>query len=148
MASAASLTKLKAVCKAFVVLMTLAPGLVWAGNPPASDRQSLRECIAQSANVSAVASCERAQQRALASRIEQLTTSIRNRLPAQQRPAFSRNIRAWQAFFDAERKLLEFSLAARPDGLGGKLLPGAVSLLYEQRERQLREHLHNLSLHR
>ena len=33
--------------------------------------------------------------------------------------------------------MLELSLELRKDGLGPKLRPGAVTLLYEQRERQL-----------
>ena len=46
---------------------------------------------------------------------------------------------------EAQTAIQELTLSQRGDGLGEKLLPGAVTLLYEQRERQLREHLHNLS---
>lgn len=78
-------------------------------------------------------------------RIEQLSAEIRTRLDARQRLVFDRNVEAWQAFFQQEIAMLDLSLGARGDGLGPSLRTGAISLLFEQREQQLREHLHNLT---
>ena len=52
---------------------------------------------------------------------------------------------AWEAYLDSETALLDLTLAKRRDGLGPSLRPGAITQLYEARDRQLLEHLHNLS---
>jgi hypothetical protein len=76
--------------------------------------------------------------------IEQLSVEIRARLDARQRLVFDRNVKAWQTFFEQEVAMLDLSLQARGDGLGPALRTGAITQLFEQREKQLREHLHNL----
>lgn len=89
--------------------------------------------------------CEKSQQMVLKDRIQRWSTAIRQRLDARDLAVFDRNIEAWTAFFDSELAMLDLTLKARRDGLGPTLQPGAVTRLYEERERQLREHLHNLS---
>lgn len=117
------------------------PVLPKAGN-------GLRDCIARAKDAGSIAACEIQEQAALKARIEQLSAAIRARLDASQRMIFNRSATAWQAYFEHETTMLELSLELRKDGLGPKLRPGAVTLLYEQRERQLREHLHNISVAR
>jgi hypothetical protein len=93
-----------------------------------------------------VATCEKQAQSLLKENIDRLSAAIRTRLNQSQRAIFDSSASAWQAFFEHEQTMLELSLGQRRDGLGPNLRSGAVTLLYEQREQQLREHLHNLSL--
>ncbi len=143
------LSKLNAGCKASIFLVAAllyAAGVTAA--PPYPRPIDLRACIASAQSGAALAACEAQAQAGLKQRIQELATAIRQRLDAKQRLIFERNISAWQAFFDSEVALLELSLGLRPDRLGRKLEPGAITRLYEQREQQLREHVHNLSLAR
>ena len=105
----------------------------------------LRDCIAQAQDAAAVMACEVTQQAVLKARIERWSAGIRNRLDTRQRQVFEHNAKAWQAFVESEISMLDLTLDLRDDGLSAKLRPGAVTRLYEDRERQLREHLHNLS---
>ena len=116
-----------------------------AGSDPRPGEQALRDCIAGARGAGAVMTCEKSQQVVLRDRIERWSTAIRRKLDARQRAAFDRNTRAWKAFFDSEVAMLDLTLKTRRDGMGPTLHPGAVTRLYEERERQLREHLHNLS---
>ena len=143
------LTKPNTGCKArlfLVAALLCATGATAA--PPDTGPIDLRACIAGAQSGAALAACEAQAQAELKQRIQEMTTAIRQRLDAEQRLIFERNISAWQAFFDSEAAFLELSLGLRPDQLGRKLKPGAITQLYEQREQQLREHLHNLSLAR
>jgi hypothetical protein len=141
------LTKPFGWCKILLTALVLLPSLAANADSnllPADN--GLRECIARARDAGSIAGCEIQEQAALKTRIEHLSTSIRTRLDNPQRLIFERSAKAWQAFFEHEVAMLELSLKLRKDGLGPKLRSGAVSLLYEQRERQLREHLHNISL--
>ena len=106
---------------------------------------TLRECIAQARNSTAVTACEQAAQLSLQKEIKRLSAAIHARLDRSQHPVFNQSTAAWQTFLQHETALQELTLSQREDGLGDRLLPGAITLLYEQRARQLREHLHNLS---
>lgn len=141
---AARLTNGSKWCKTALLSVVFAAGTCDAADlrTPA---QTLRDCVAQAQGAAAVAACEKTQQAALQARIKRWTLAIRDRLQGPDRVAFDRSTRAWQAFFDSELAMLELTLKARRDGLGGSLYPGAVTRLYEERARQLREHLHNLS---
>ena len=126
----------------------LAAALLLAGSAngePRPGEQALRDCIADARGAGAVMACEKSQQVVLKDRIKRWSAGIRQHLDARQLAAFDRNSKAWKAFFDSEIAMLDLTLAARRDGLGPTLRPGAVTRLYEERERQLREHLHNLS---
>ena len=123
---------------ATVFLLLLPLGIAHAG-------ERLRDCIAQARDGIAVTACEQEAQRSLQQDIRHLQAAIRAKLGPSQRPVFDQSSAAWQTFLQHETALLELTLSRRGDGLGDKLLPGAVTQLYEQRERQLREHLHNLS---
>ena len=116
-----------------------------AGGDPRPGEQALRDCIAGARGASAVLACEKSQQVVLKARIKRWSSAIRDTLDARQQAAFDRNTEAWEAWFDSEVAMLDMTLKARRDGLGPTLHPGAVNRLYEERERQLREHLHNLS---
>jgi uncharacterized protein YecT (DUF1311 family) len=137
----ARLTNAARGCKVSLVLANLL--LTTALAQPSLN--GLRDCVANARDPHAIAGCERREQAALEERIERLGQTIRKQLEARERALFERNQTAWQAFFDSERAMLELSLATRRDGLGATLGAGAVNRLYEQRERQLREHLHNLN---
>lgn len=143
------LTKPNAGCKVrcFLVAALLCTTGATAA-PPDPDPIDLRACIASAQSGAALAACEAQAQADLKKRIQEMTMAIRQRLDAEQRLIFERNVSTWQAFFDSEVAFLEFSLGLRPDQLGPKLKPGAITRLYEQREQQLREHVHNLSLAR
>lgn len=117
---------------------------VLAASPPAQP-ESLRDCIRNAPGPGGIAHCERLEQAHLKQRIEDLVRAIRARLDNRQKAAFDRNQQAWQVFFDSEMAMLDISTAIRGDGLGKSLKIGAVTRLYEGREQQLREHLHNLS---
>ena len=144
---AARLTKPIRWRKIFVALQACSlAGLAASAPLPLSHTDQLRDCVARAQGAAAVAACEKQQQTALKARIEQLSETIRARLDARQRLAFDRNMSAWQAFFDSERALLDLTLGLRRDGLGPSLHAGAITRIYEQREQQLREHLHNLSI--
>jgi hypothetical protein len=117
-----------------------------AGSDRPQPPNALRECIAQARDAAAVANCEKQAQSVLKENIERLAAAIRMRLNQSQHAVFDSSASAWQAFFEHEQAMLELSLRQRRDGLGPSLQSGAVTLLYEQREQQLREHLHNLSL--
>jgi len=144
---AVRLTKPTRGCKRFVLALMIPLSLVQAAGsnrpPPES---ALRDCIAQARDSAAVANCEKQAQSVLKEHIEGLSAAIRLHLNQSQREVFDRSASAWQTFFEHETALLELSLGQRRDGLGPKLRSGAITLLYEQRERQLREHLHNLSV--
>ena len=144
------LTKPFEWCKTLLAALLLAAAFAANAEPPLSKPagNGLRDCIAKARDAGAIAGCELQEQAALKARIEHLSVAIRARLDSSQRPIFERSVTAWQAFFEHELAMLELSLVLRKDDLGPKLLPGAVSLLYEQRERQLREHLHNISVAR
>ena len=116
-----------------------------AQTPAQSSLTGLRDCVAEARDPKAVTACEQREQTALKERIETLSATIRGQLDAGGRIVFERNVEAWLGFFDSERAMLELSLARRADGLGATLGVGALNQLYEQRERQLREHLHNLN---
>lgn len=141
------LTKLVRWCKRFVLVLVIPLSLLQAAdsNRP-QPAGALRDCIAQARDSAAVANCEKQAQAALKENIEGLSAAIRTHLNQAQRAVFDRSASAWQAFFEHEQAMLELSLGQRRDGLGPKLQSGAITLLYEQREQQLREHLHNLSL--
>lgn len=140
----ARLTKPATRCKAHLICAAVALASPAAANP-AVEAADLRDCIAQARDAGAVAACERTEQAVLQARIERWSTAIRGRLDAQQRLIFELSEKAWQAFVDSETAMLDVTLALRKDGLAARLRPGAVTRLYEERERQLREHLHNLS---
>ena len=141
----ARLTKAKRSCKALIVLAMLPVAGALAANPgAASPASNLRECVSKAVNAAAIAACEHAEQGQLKQRIDTLSAAISKQLDNRQRTVFESNQKAWQAFFDSEVGMLDLSLARRGDGLGPSLRPGAINLLYEQREKQLREHLHNL----
>jgi hypothetical protein len=125
---------------------TPAAVLLLSGAAAAQPPQDLRDCVADARDAAAVAACEVTAQAALKARIERWSAAIRKRLDARERLLFDRNAAAWKAFFDSEVALLDLGLGKRADGLASKLRPGAVTRLYEQREEQLREHLHNLSI--
>lgn len=142
---AARLTKPTPCCKALLLSAALLLAAAAAAAPP-SPPSGLRECVAAARDAAAMAACERREQTHLRQRIDQLAVNIRARLDTRQRLVFERNIQAWQAFFDSEVALSELSLGQRRDGLGPALRPGAVTRMLEERVRQLREHLHNLTL--
>jgi uncharacterized protein YecT (DUF1311 family) len=114
-----------------------------AGEP--ADGPDLRRCIEAARDAGAVAACELTAQGALKERITRWSAAIEQRLPPRERALFTRSQAAWEAFLANETALLDATLAARRDGLAAHLRPGAVTRLLEQRETQLREHLHNLS---
>ncbi len=122
--------------------------LIWrclSAEPVASTSLTqLRDCVARAASPQAVAACERREQDALRQRIDFLGTAITEHLDGHDLVLFERNVAAWQAYFDSEQTLLGLTLERRVDGLGSALRQGGINRLYEQRERQLREHLHNL----
>lgn len=138
-----SLAKHRRGCKTIVAI-----ALIWCTPLPAAEpleeRSALRDCISASRDAAAIAACEASAQNDLRDRIERWTRAIRTLLDNRQRPAFDLSVEAWQAWFESETRLLELTLAQRRDGLGPRLRSGAVTRLFEDRERQLREHLHNL----
>jgi len=137
------LTKPHRRCKA--TLCTVALLLSGASLGDTADR-SLRDCVSKAAGTAAVSACERSHQARLKDSIARLTEAIRSRLDAKQRLILDKSTAAWKEFQRRERSMLTLSLGMRKDGLGPKLELGSVTRLYEQREQQLREHLHNLSL--
>ena len=142
----ARLTKRIRWCKASVALLAFALSLIAAAEPSASaGADVLRDCIAGAKNATAIGACEHQQQLRLNARIDRLSGAIQAQLDARQRLVFERSSSAWRTFVEQEKAMLDLSLGLRADGLGPSLQPGAVTRLYEQREQQLREHLHNLS---
>lgn len=127
------------------MLLTLATVTVCAAEPgrPMDDR--LRQCVSTAGGADAVAQCESRHQQWLRERIEVLGSALLKRLDAAERALLERNIAAWEAYYAQEIALTDLALGKRADGLGPRLRPGAVSRLLEQREQQLREHLHSLS---
>lgn len=142
----ARLTKGMGRCQAALFLAGGLAGICTAAPPPGYATDRLRECVAKAPSAQAVAACEQREQRALKARIAQLAEVIRTRLDSRQRQLFDRSQQAWDAFADSEFAMLDLTLGLRRDGLGPSLKPGAVTQIYESRERQLREHLHNLNL--
>jgi len=140
------LTKPDRRCKILPAMLVLVSSLGASVDSVSESGNGLRDCIAKARDAGSIAGCEIQEQGALKARIEQLSTAIRVRLDRSQRVIFDRSATAWQAFFGHEIAMLDLSLELRKDGLGPKLRPGAVTLLYEQRERQLREYLHNISV--
>lgn len=142
----ARLTKAAWRCQIYLsltVLLLARPAAGESAPPPAPS--TLRECVARAADLPAVAACEKREQVALKARITELSAAIRTRLDQRQRQVFDRNSDAWQAFLDSEVAMLGLSLSQRSDGVAPGLRASALTLMYEVRERQLREHLHNLS---
>jgi hypothetical protein len=125
-------------CRATVLILLFPLGSAHAGD-------GLRDCIAQARDSAAMTACEKQAQLSLREDIKRLSAAILAKLNPSQRMVFDQSAAAWQTFLQHETAMQELTLSQRGDGLGDRLLPGAVTLLYEQRERQLREHLHNLS---
>lgn len=116
-----------------------------SANASPNERSSrLRDCVSTAASAEAVLQCEVQHQRWLRRRIDELGDALRQQLPADRHPALQENIRAWRTYYEREVALLDLTLARRGDGLAPRLRPGVISRLLEQREQQLREHLHNL----
>lgn len=131
-------------CKALLFAAATLLANPATGVDPA-DGPDLRRCIEAAGDAAAVAACELTAQAALREHITRWSTAIQQRLPPRERALFVRNREAWEAFLESETALLDTTLAARRDGLAAHLRPGALTRLLEQRETQLREHLHNLS---
>ncbi len=140
-----SLTKLLGRCKSLLLPMCLTTG-VSAQPPLDGSRETLRECIAKASTAAAVDRCETTWQSVMLQRIGNLNEAIVKRLDARQRSIFERNTLAWKAFVVQEKAMIQLSTQQRHDGLDPQFRNGAISQLYEQRERQLREHLHNLTV--
>lgn len=138
----ASVTKAVRRCKICLALALLLVA------PAGAEPTALRDCVAAATDPIAAAVCERREQQALEERIASLSAAVLARLDPHQRPVFERSSQAWRAFIDSEAAMLELSFGQRRDGLGPGLRPGALTLLYEERERQLRTHLHNLGITR
>lgn len=139
-----SLTKPRATCKnGLFVLAALSASAIDARS---SEHEKVRACVAQAGSLAGMALCERRYADALSARTKRLEGSIRSRLAPSQRERFDRSVRAWRQFLDEERKLLEITMAQRPDGLGPGLLPGAINELREQRIGQLEVHLRSLPI--
>jgi hypothetical protein len=132
-----------------VTLSLLACALLWASPAATEDERpdagELRACVAAAEGSAGVAACEADAQTRLRERIETWRRAIRARLDNRERQAFDQSEAAWKTWFDAETALIELTLQQRRDGLGPMLQSGAVTRLFEERERQLREHLHNLT---
>lgn len=139
-----SLTKPGKVCKAVVVTAGLLFAALASADKPLP-RQDLRDCIASARGAQAIAACEKGHQAELEDRIKRWAKGIRKHLTGRELALFDRNVSAWKTFRDSELKMIDLTLQRRSDGLGPSLKPGVVTRIYEQRERQLREHLHNLS---
>ncbi len=107
-------------------------------------QQSLRDCVGNATTAAAIDQCETRWQTTLLQRIDDLNTAIIAQLDRRQRAAFDQNVQAWRRFVEHEIAMITLSTRSRADGLGTRLRSGAISRLYEQREHQLREHLHNL----
>ena len=137
------LTKRHLWCKGTLGVLTLLLSTTSLGDPGG---KSLRDCVARAKGVAAVSICEQNYQARLKSNIARLTAGISARLDARQRLVMEKSTAAWQEFLRRERAMLDLSLGRRGDGLGPQLKHGIVTRLYEQREQQLREHLHNLSI--
>jgi len=141
---AARLTKPALWCKATCSLtVPLLISLAVIAGP--QDGSGLRACVSAARDAAAINACELREQADLKARIAQSSAAILKRLDARQRLIFERNAAAWEAYLGSETALLDLTLARRGDGLGSPLKPGAITQLYEARDRQLREHLHNLS---
>lgn len=136
----ARLTKAARRCKSCLVLAVLLTA------PAGAEPTSLRDCIAAAGEPIAAVACEQREQQALKARIAALSAAIRTRLEPRQRLVFERTSAAWQAFVDSEIVMLELSFGQRRDGLGPILQASALTLLYEERERHLQAHLHNLGI--
>ena len=131
-------------CKALLLAAAALVANPATGIEP-GDGPDLRRCIEAARDAAAVAACEVTAQAVFRERIARWSAAIEQRLPPRERILFVRNREAWEAFLESETALLDATLAARRDGLAAHLRPGAVTRLLEQRETQLREHLHNLS---
>lgn len=137
------LTKPATPCKTLLAGILCAVTTGAAAVPP-GEETDLRDCIAAAATPAAITACETTRRAAVEARIERWTAAIHERLGGRDRLTFERNVAAWQAFLESEKALLALTFRARRDGLGPQLEIGAVSRLYEDRERQLREHLDSL----
>ncbi len=133
-------------CKVTLLIFALLTALpAGAGSEIETGQSRLRECVRQAASAAALAVCEMTFQASVKQRIEQLGKVIESRLNATQRGVFDRNKEAWRAYLAQELEMIELTSKQRRDGLGPHLRSGATSQLYEQREKQLRLYLHNLS---
>jgi uncharacterized protein YecT (DUF1311 family) len=145
---AARLTKPADRRKVSLVVLLLQGSAAAAGASLPETPPSLRDCVAGAQNATAMAACERQEQGRLKGHVAELAAAIRAQLDARQRLVFDRNHAAWLAFLDSEIAMLELSMGQRGDGLGPVLQASAITLIYETRERQLQQHLHNLNLSR
>lgn len=134
---------------ALALVTVLIGSLLWqsvlAESAASVSLTDLRGCVAKASSPLAVTACEQHEQNALRKRISVLKKAIGARLDGRENLLFDRNMAAWQAYFDSEEALLGLTLERRADGLGSTLRAGGINRLYEQREHQLREHLHNLN---
>lgn len=137
------LTKPTPSCKALVGALAVFAGSVVLGDTAS---KLLRDCVTRAGSAAAISTCEQQHQSRLKQSIRRLTAAIRARLDRHQRQIFDRSAEAWRNFLNRESVMVNLSLGQRTDGLGPKLAQGSITRLYEQREQQLREHLHNLSL--
>lgn len=142
----ARLTKPGPTCKSPVIAL-VAAAFCFQPLAHAAEKMTpseLRDCVRSAGSAAGVAQCEERHQQWLRHRIDVLTGELFEQLPPDDHPVLERNVEGWKRYFDQEVSLLDLTLKARSDGLGPRLRPGVISRLLEQREQQLREHLHNL----
>jgi hypothetical protein len=144
---AARLTKRHCPCKGLIVA-----GLIWCSvavpADEAAERTALRACVEKASGLVAVNACEQQHQKLLLERMTSLRELIRQRLSTQDRRRFDSNVEAWQQWLASEKAMLDITLLGRSDGLGASLYAGELTRIYEERVRQLRDHLHSLKLAR
>lgn len=142
----ARLTKEHLRCKAALLILALLTAIPAGADSAVETGQSrLRECVRNAASAAALAACETQFQGNVKRQIERLSKTIESHLSATQRNVFARNKAAWRAHLAEELEMIELTSKQRRDGLGPHLRAGAISQVYEQREKQLRLYLHNLS---
>jgi hypothetical protein len=144
---AARLTKRHCPCKGLVVAGLICFSVPVPANE-AAERSALRACVEKASGLAAVNACEQQHQTLLLERMTSLRELIRQRLPTQARQRFDSNIAAWQQWLASEKAMLEITLLGRSDGLGASLYAGELTRIYEERVRQLRDHLHSLKMAR
>lgn len=112
---------------------------------PRAPPDSLRDCVADAVNAAAIAACEKQAATALKQRVRELSDILLARLSGDARRLFAANDKAWRDWVARETALIDLTLGRRTDGLGPALRPGAINTLYEQRVRQLEQHLYSLN---
>lgn len=127
-----------------LALLLLPTGVSASPLSPENIQSDTRSCVRSAANTGQIIGCELQAGSQWLELVGVYAKQVEQQLPAEARRVFQQSQQAWQAFVEAETRLLKETFASRADGMGRPMLEGARNTLLRERALQLRAHLGSL----